>query len=130
MAAASEVTVDNLQPQIEYTLYGAVAAAQAILPAMRKAGAGTLLFTTGGGSVSPVPAFGNVNAAAAALRNWVINLHNELADTGVHAAHVAINTWIGDGGPPGFPTATPEQIAPLYWDLHERNHRSEVFFNG
>ena len=98
--------------------------------AMRKAGAGTLLFTTGGGSVSPVPAFGNVNAAAAALRNWVINLHNELAGTGVHAAHVAINIWIGDGGPPGFPTATPEQIAPLYWDLYERNHRSEVVFNG
>ncbi|MFE9440152.1 hypothetical protein ACFYO2_14240 [Streptomyces sp. NPDC006602] len=53
-----------------------------------------------------------------------------LAGTGVHAAHVAINIWIGDGGPPAFPTATPEQIAPLYWDLHERNHRSEVVFNG
>jgi NAD(P)-dependent dehydrogenase (short-subunit alcohol dehydrogenase family) len=85
-ATASEVTVDDLQPQIEYTLYGAVTAAQAILPAMREAGARTLLFTTGGGSVSPVPTFGNVNAAAAALRNWVINLHNELAGNGVHAA--------------------------------------------
>lgn len=52
------------------------------------------------------------------------------AGTDVHAAHVAINIWIGDGGPPGFPTATPEQIAPLYWDLHERNHRSEAVFNA
>ncbi|WP_330285512.1 hypothetical protein [Streptomyces sp. NBC_00576] len=32
MAAASEVTVDNLQPQIEYTLHGAVTAAQADCP--------------------------------------------------------------------------------------------------
>ncbi|WP_330294034.1 hypothetical protein [Streptomyces sp. NBC_00576] len=97
---------------------------------MRKAGAGTLLFTTGGGSVHPVPMFGNVNAAATALRNWVINLHNELTGTGVHAAHVAVNILIGDGGQPGFPTATPEQIAPLYWDLYERNHRSEIVFSG
>ncbi|MEV5955771.1 SDR family NAD(P)-dependent oxidoreductase [Streptomyces sp. NPDC051987] len=74
LAVPSEATPDNLQPQIEYNLYGAITAAQAVLPAMREAGAGSLLFTTGGGSVDPVPMLGNVNAAAAALRNWVINL--------------------------------------------------------
>jgi NADP-dependent 3-hydroxy acid dehydrogenase YdfG len=130
MAAPSQVTVDNLQPQIEYNLYGAVTAARAVLPAMREAGAGTLLFTTGGGSVDPNPMMGNINAAAAALRNWVINLHKELTGSGVYAAHVAINVWIGEGGPEGFPTAAPEQIAPLYWDLYERRERSEVVFNG
>jgi NADP-dependent 3-hydroxy acid dehydrogenase YdfG len=40
------VTVDNLQPQIEYYLYGAVAATRQVLPTMLDAGAGTLLFTT------------------------------------------------------------------------------------
>lgn len=130
LAAASDTDVDNLQPQIEYTLYGAVTAARAVLPAMREAGAGTLLFTTGGGSVHPNPMMGNVNAAGAALRNWVVNLHNELADSGVLAAHVAINTWIGEGGPEGIPTATPEQIAPLYWDLYERRDRAEAVFNA
>ncbi|MEV4016077.1 SDR family NAD(P)-dependent oxidoreductase [Nonomuraea angiospora] len=130
MAVPSEVTVDNLQPQIEYNLYGAVAAAGAVLPGMRAAGVGTLLFTTGGGSVDPIPMLGNVNAAAAALRNWVLNLNKELAGSGVYAAHVAIKVWIGEGGPEGFPTATPEQIAPLYWDLHERRDRPEVVFNG
>ncbi|WP_416969561.1 SDR family NAD(P)-dependent oxidoreductase [Streptomyces sp. 4F14] len=129
-AAPSEVTVDNLQPQIEYTFYGAVAATRAVLPAMREAGAGTLLFTSGGGSIDPVPMFGNVNAAGGALRNWVINLHNELADTGIFAAHVAIATWIGENGPAGFPSATPEQIAPLYWELHEKRDRPEAVFTG
>ncbi|MFB4271500.1 SDR family NAD(P)-dependent oxidoreductase [Nonomuraea sp. GTA35] len=130
MAVPSEVTVDNLQPQIEYNVYGALTAARAVLPAMRQAGAGTLLFTTGGGSVHPIPMLGNVNAAAAALRNWVLNLHNELAGSGVYAAHVAIGTWIGEGGPEGIPAATPEQIAPLYWELYERRDQPELVFNG
>ncbi|KKD06686.1 SDR family NAD(P)-dependent oxidoreductase [Streptomyces sp. WM6386] len=130
MAVPSEVTVENLQPQIEYTLYGAVAAARAVLPAMRAAGAGTLLFTTGGGSVDPLPMLGNVNAAAGALRNWVINLNKELSDSGVHAAHVAINAWIGEGGPDGISTATPQEIAPLYWELHEARNRAEAVFHG
>ncbi|MDX3233540.1 SDR family NAD(P)-dependent oxidoreductase [Streptomyces sp. ME19-01-6] len=129
LVAPSEVTADNLQPQIEYVFYGAVAAGRTVLPAMREAGAGTLLFTSGGGSVDPIPMLGNVNAAGAALRNWVINLGKELDGSGVHAAHVAINVWIGDGGPEGFPTATPEQIAPVYWDLHENRDRSEAVFN-
>ncbi|KAB2350050.1 SDR family NAD(P)-dependent oxidoreductase [Actinomadura rudentiformis] len=130
LAAPSEVTVENLQPQIEYNFYGAVTAARTVLPAMRKARAGTLLFTTGGGSIHPNPMLGNVNAAAAALRNWVLNLHNELAGSGVHAAHVAINTWIGEGGPEGIPAATPGQIAPLYWDLYQHRDQPEAVFNG
>ena len=130
LATPSESTVDNLQPQIEYYLYGALTAAQAVLPAMREAGAGTLLFTTGGGSVDPVPMLGNVNAASAALRNWVLNLDKELAGSGVHAAHVAIGVWIGGGGPEGFPTATPDEIAPLYWELHENRDRSEAVFTS
>lgn len=92
------VVFDDLQPQIEYTFDGAITAARAVLPAMREAGVGTLLFTTGGGSIHPVPMFGNVNAAAGALRNWVLNLHNELAGSGIYAAHIAISTWLGEGG--------------------------------
>ncbi|MBA2947970.1 SDR family NAD(P)-dependent oxidoreductase [Streptomyces himalayensis] len=129
-AVPSEATVENLQPQIEYTFYGAVEAARAVLPAMREAGAGTLLFTTGGGSIDPIPMLGNVNAAGGALRNWVLNLNKELAGSGVYAGHVAINVWIGQGGPEGFPTATPEQIAPLYWELHEARDRAEAVFNA
>ncbi|MER6374735.1 hypothetical protein ABT255_41690 [Streptomyces mirabilis] len=46
--------------------------------------------------------------------------HNELADagTGVQAAHVGIDVSIGTAVIPGLPTAQPEQIAPVYWELH------------
>ncbi|MXP23535.1 SDR family NAD(P)-dependent oxidoreductase [Gordonia sp. HNM0687] len=129
MVSPSTASPADIQAQIEQQLYGAIAATQAVLPAMREAGSGTLLFTTGGGSVDPNPMLGNVNAAAAALRNWTLNLHKELADTGVQATHVAISVWIGDG-PEGVPTASADQIAPVYWDLHIERDRAEHVFTG
>src|SRR5205085_111428 len=44
---ALDVTAANVQPQIQFYLYGAIAATQQVLPDMLAAGAGTLLFTTG-----------------------------------------------------------------------------------
>src|ERR1700758_3444689 len=54
---ALDVTVDRLQPQIESICYGAITATHAVLPSMRAAGSGTLLYTTGGSSVAPAPVF-------------------------------------------------------------------------
>jgi NADP-dependent 3-hydroxy acid dehydrogenase YdfG len=124
LTAPSQTDPSDVERELEFQLYGAIAATRAVLPAMREAGAGTLLYTTGAGSIDPVPMLGNVNAAAAALRNWVVNLHRELADTGVQAAHVAIGVWIGAAPVPGMPTASADQIAPVYWELH--THRDEA----
>jgi NAD(P)-dependent dehydrogenase (short-subunit alcohol dehydrogenase family) len=128
LTVPSQTTPADVQQELEVLLYGAITATQAVLPAMREAGAGTLLYSTGAGSIDPLPMLGNVNAAAAALRNWVLNLHKELAGTGVQAAHVAIGVWIGTDGPPGAPTATAEEIAPVYWDLHVHRDDAERVF--
>jgi NADP-dependent 3-hydroxy acid dehydrogenase YdfG len=120
-----EVTADNLRPQIEHHLYGAVTAARTVLPAMRAAGTGTLLFTTGGGAITPYPRLATMNAAQAALRNWVLNLNGVLADTGVYAATVAIDVFIGATAPAGVPHAAPDDIAQVYWDLHTHRNRPE-----
>jgi NADP-dependent 3-hydroxy acid dehydrogenase YdfG len=130
MTAPSQTSPADVQPHLDFQFYGALAATQAVLPAMREAGAGTLLYTTGGGSVDPVPMLGNINAAHAALRNWVINLHNELAGTGIQAAHVAIGVFIGDTAPEGFATAAAGQIAPVYWDLRIDRDQAERVFTG
>ena len=110
--------------------FGGIAATDAVLPAMREVGAGTLLYTTGAGSIDPVPQVGNVNAAAAALRNWALNLHREPDGTGVQAAHVGIDVSIGMSVVPGFPTAQPEEISPVYWDLHTtKRDQAELVFS-
>ncbi|MEK0099542.1 SDR family NAD(P)-dependent oxidoreductase [Streptomyces sp. A475] len=120
----------HVQREMEFQLYGAIAATRAVLPAMREAGAGTLLFTTGAGSIDPVPQVANVNAAAAALRNWVINLHKELDGTGIQAAPVGIDVSIGTPAVPGFPTAQPEEISRVYFELHTtKRDQAELVFS-
>lgn len=124
----SKVTREDVDLQMRYLVYGAMVATRAVLPAMRAAGTGTLLFTTGAGSVDPTPMLGDINTAGAALRNWAINLHRELEPEGIQAAHVAIGVWIGDRAPEGTPTATADQISPVYWDLHVHRDEAERIF--
>jgi hypothetical protein len=87
---------------------------------MLAAGTGTLLYTTGGSSVTPAPVFVSAGMAGAALRKWVLTLNGALAGRGVYAGHVAIGTWIAGtpGAPEGTPLKEPDDIARLYWDLH------------
>jgi NAD(P)-dependent dehydrogenase (short-subunit alcohol dehydrogenase family) len=124
MVGPLEVTPENLQPQFDFYVYGAIAAAAQVLPAMLEAGAGTLLFTTGGGSIAPVSMMGNVNTAAAALRSWVLNLNQTIADRGVYAAHVAISAWIGHGNP----AAEADVIAEAYYDLYLARDKAELHY--
>ncbi|MFF5138471.1 SDR family NAD(P)-dependent oxidoreductase [Streptomyces sp. NPDC013157] len=131
LATPAESDYSHIQHEIEFQLYGAIAATKAVLPAMREAGTGTLLYTTGAGSLDPLPVVGNVNAAAAALRNWAVNLHKELDGTGIQAAHIGIDVSIAVSLIPGQPVIQPEDISPVYWDLHTtRRDQAELVFKG
>jgi NADP-dependent 3-hydroxy acid dehydrogenase YdfG len=129
---ALDVTVDNLQPQIECTCYGAIAATRAVLPAMLAAGSGTLLYTTGASSVTPAPVFVSPGMAGAALRKWALTLNGALAGRGVYAGHVAIGTWIAGtpGAPEGASLSEPDDIARIYWDIHTGREPAEYLISA
>ncbi|GAA1017745.1 hypothetical protein Aple_024950 [Acrocarpospora pleiomorpha] len=80
LGGAGVLNVDpaNLQPQIDFYLNGAIHTVRQVAADMIAAKSGTILITTGGGSITPVPALANINIAATGLRNWTLNLHNEL----------------------------------------------------
>ena len=127
----AETELTHVQHEIEFPLYGAIAATEAVLPAMREAGTGTLLFTTRATSMNPQPPTAPVSTAMAALRNWAINLHKELADTGIQAAHIGIDATIGTPTFYGQPRATADQLSLLYWDLHiTHRDQAERIFRG
>ncbi|MFF4511347.1 SDR family NAD(P)-dependent oxidoreductase [Streptomyces mirabilis] len=131
MTTPAETDLVHVQHEIEFHLYGAITATKAVLPAMREAGTGTLLFTTGAGSMNPQPPTANIDTAMAALRNWAINLHKELADTGIQAAHIGLDVTIGTPTFYGRAQATADQLAPIYWDLHTTNRdQAERTFRG
>jgi NAD(P)-dependent dehydrogenase (short-subunit alcohol dehydrogenase family) len=131
MTTPAETDLVHVQHEIEFHLYGGIAATKAVLPAMREAGTGTLLFTTGAGSMNPQPPTAHIDTATAALRNWAINLHKELADTGIQAAHIGLDVTIGTPTFYGRPQATANQLAPIYWDLHTTDRdQAERTFRG
>ncbi|MFE7385814.1 SDR family NAD(P)-dependent oxidoreductase [Streptomyces zhihengii] len=125
MVQPQDVTLENLRPQTDALLYGAVTAAQAVLPAMREAGSGTLLFTTGSGAIDPVPMLASMNIAQAGARNWALNLHKALAGEGVYVASIAIGVMIGDQAPEGVPHRSADDIAQEYWELHTGREKAE-----
>ncbi|GIF72374.1 SDR family NAD(P)-dependent oxidoreductase [Asanoa siamensis] len=114
LAGPLDVSVANVQPHFDFYVHGAITATGQVLPGMLERGTGTLLYTTGPHAVTPAPAMGNVGMACAALRNWVLNLHDALADKGVYAAHVPLAT-----------DAEPDAIAPHYWRIHTAGEGGE-----
>ena len=119
MAGPLDVTIDNIQPQLDYYLYGGLTAAQQVLPDMIGRNAGTLLFTTGGVSANPTaapPEFANIAIGSAALRAWVLKLHQVTEGTGVYAAHIPLSVWIGSGGP----ATQADTIAEHFWDIYTK----------
>ena len=124
MADALSVTPENVQGQIEYYVYGAIAAVQQVLPDMLQAGRGTLMFTTGGSSYRPRADIANVSIAGAALRNWALSLHDAVKEKGIYVAHVPIRAWIGQQGP----ASEPDAIAQVYWELHSKRDEPERFY--
>ena len=121
--SATELTHENVRVSIDFYVHGAVAAVNQVLPDMLARRSGTILFTTGASSVYPAPRFGAVGAAMAWLRNWAHALHDAVAPKGVQVGHVAIGAFIGRQ-----PGATPDAIAPLYWELHTHRHEIEKVF--
>jgi NAD(P)-dependent dehydrogenase (short-subunit alcohol dehydrogenase family) len=120
------VTPENMQPHIDYYLYGGVAAAQAVLPAMLEAGAGTILFTAGTASIEGEPRYANICPGQAALRNWLLSLHKAVADRGIFVCHVAIKAGIFPAREDG--EANADDIAPAYWDLYTSRDTAEYIW--
>ncbi|MEU0946275.1 hypothetical protein ABZ379_26455 [Streptomyces canus] len=92
----------SIQPQIDYYLYGGLAATEQVLPGMIERGSATISCTTGGSSMDPMagPAESTATAiVSGALRTYALKLHQATAGTGVYVAHVPIFVRIGTGGP-------------------------------
>jgi NAD(P)-dependent dehydrogenase (short-subunit alcohol dehydrogenase family) len=113
----SEVSVDAVVADFRVNVAGALAAVQAVLPAMRQRGGGTILLTGGGLALDPtgwLPA-ASLAIGKAGIRNLTQTLNKELAETGIRVSTVTITGQIAPQ------TAfDPDLIAQTYWQLHSQ----------
>jgi NAD(P)-dependent dehydrogenase (short-subunit alcohol dehydrogenase family) len=92
-------TVDpaTLMRDFNVNVAGALAAAQAVLPSMRQAGRGTLLFTGGGWALHPDPAFASLGIGKGALRTLVMLLARELEGSGIRVGTLTVMGLVKSG---------------------------------
>lgn len=110
---SADLAPGKLARDFDVNVIGALAAAQQVLPAMRAAGAGTILFTGGGLSLEPYPRYTALAAGKAALRSLAFSMHKEFAPDGIHVAVVTVCGLIAPGTP-----FDPDRVADAYWQLH------------
>jgi NADP-dependent 3-hydroxy acid dehydrogenase YdfG len=116
-----ETTADDVRGPLEFSVLGAVAAANAVLPAMLERGSGTILFTTGGAAINPYPLRAGVGISFAGEVAYARMLHDELRDRGIHVAHTAIGGSIAAGG-----DHEPADVAEVLWRHHTERSQFQV----
>jgi NADP-dependent 3-hydroxy acid dehydrogenase YdfG len=111
----TEVDHDAFMHGLEVGIGAALVAAQAVAPAMRAAGRGTIMLTGSVAADRPSVAAATVGVAKAGLRNLALSLHRELEPEGVQAVTVTIRGVLS-----GAKALDLDEIAERYWSVHTR----------
>ncbi len=120
-SVSHEAPVSQLQPAVfeadlRANAEGFLLSIQAVLPAMRAAGRGSLLLTGGGSALKPSATGASLGVGKAAQRSLLLALAGELQGTGLRAATLTICGFIQPG------TAfDPEGLAQQMWELHTQD---------
>ena len=132
-----DVDPDNLQLMLDRFLLPAIMLVRAVLPGMMARHEGAILFTAGQSGIHPKARMGNMGMVQAALRNYFLNLHNQLADTGVYVGAVNIGALIEGSVPhkavaamagPEFRAEVihPDVYAEHFWGRYAKRDKPEV----
>jgi NAD(P)-dependent dehydrogenase (short-subunit alcohol dehydrogenase family) len=111
------LTIADLQKQLEFQLFGAITAVNAVLPGMIKKGKGSLLFTTGPSALGYLPSYANNGLAIGAMRLYGIMLNEGLAHEGIYAGSLMIAAPFD-----------PAKLADIYFDMTQKRDRAEVLW--
>lgn len=106
-------TADALIADFAVNVAGALTATRAVLPGMRAANRGMLLFTGSMFAERPVPSFGSLSIGKAGLRNLSHSLAQSLRDTAIRVHYLNINGRVTADDP----ARSPQQIAERCWQL-------------
>jgi short-subunit dehydrogenase len=106
-------TPADLDVALALNVVGAAAAVRTVLPAMRTAARGTLLFVTGSAVLNPSAERAASAVAGFAGKTYVELLAVALRDTPLRVAHLVVRGAIGAGA-----VHEPDAVADRLWGLH------------
>jgi short-subunit dehydrogenase len=115
-----ETTAEDFRVALELGMVGTAAAVGRVLPSMRAARRGTLLFTTGSAALKPNPERATSGVVNAAQSAYFQMLHDQLSGEGIYALHTVI---VGPIGPEGH---DPDDIAAAMWDASRSRELAQI----
>ncbi|MER5834921.1 SDR family NAD(P)-dependent oxidoreductase [Streptomyces sp. NPDC002130] len=115
MKPVLDTGADDLDDPLAFSLKGALAGVNAVLPGMRRLGRGTLLFVNGGSAVRPHPDRAGTSIAFAAESAYAAMLHQALAPENIHAAQLIVPGAIH----PDAGHSSPDALAARLYSLHQ-----------
>jgi NADP-dependent 3-hydroxy acid dehydrogenase YdfG len=116
MKPVLDMSADDLDAPLAFSVKGPVTAVNAVLPGMRALGRGTLLFVNGGSAVRPTPNVAGTSVAFAAESAYARMLHDALAPENIHAAQLIIPGAIR----PDAEHSSPDVLAQRLYDIHQQ----------
>ena len=99
MGAAEETSLDEAKAQLETNFFGVVRMVKAVLPAMRKAGAGKIITIGSLAGITAIPFGSFYTASKFALEGYMEALWHELRPFGIHVTLIEpgfVSTPIGE----------------------------------
>jgi short-subunit dehydrogenase len=112
-AAVDDLAPEDLLDDLAAGAVGLQTAVRAVLPGMRRRGAGTVLVTGGGSADSPVKTMATLGVQKAAVRALAQVQAHALASYGVHVATVTVRGFLGEGQQ----QIHPDRVAGIYAEL-------------
>ena len=112
---AAELEPAHLWQDFQVNVAAPLNAVRWVLPAMARAGRGTLLFTGGGLALHPKPGLAAGSLGKAALRSLALSLGQELAPQGIHAATITVCGFVQPDT-----ALSPDTVAEAFWACHRQ----------
>ncbi|MCC8089185.1 MAG: SDR family NAD(P)-dependent oxidoreductase [Rikenellaceae bacterium] len=120
-ATPSQLRPEQVLNDFGVNVTGAIACISEILEDFLKDRAGNIIFTGGGVALNPSLTSASMSISKAGLRNYALNLHNELNDKGIFVGIVTITKAIRPGT-----DCAPDIIADVYYQLFKGQDKSEI----
>lgn len=132
MFTPRNITVENLQHQLDFLLLGAVAAVQEVLPEFLERKSGAILFTTAVSALYPVTFTANIGVVIGGLLNYSRLLFQDLKADGIYTGIVMVAGWVVEKGQghedkgDGISLVFAEDVAQRHWQLYNERNAPEA----